>query len=289
MITWPLPLIDELARRRAIVFLGSGVSKNSVGLNGKRPPLWKEFLEHGVTQCHDKKLRMEVSRLIKNADLLTACELLKDALGDAAWEVLAHDEFIAPQYQAGDIHRNIFALDSRLVVTQNFDKIYDTYASGEAQGTVIVKRYDEEDISNFVRKRHRLVIKAHGSIDAPSGMVFTKGDYAKARHKHASFYALLDGLLLTHTSLFLGCGLNDPDIQVWLERNVQLHPTSNPHYIVMGSHFSSNFKRAVKKTLNLEVLQYNPKDNHVELQTSLSQLVELVDIRRQEFATTRDW
>ena len=43
MIVWPLHLIDELARRRSIIFLGSGVSKNSAGIAGKRPPLWKEF------------------------------------------------------------------------------------------------------------------------------------------------------------------------------------------------------------------------------------------------------
>lgn len=288
MITWPPVLVDELARRRAIVFLGSGVSKNSVGLGSKRPPLWKEFLETGLRKCQDAKRRREIAKLIKESDLLTACELLHDALG-ADWETLILDEFIAPQYQTSDIHKHIFSLDSRLVITQNFDKIYDTYASAASQGTVIVKSYDEGDVSNFIRKRHRLIIKAHGSIDAPNDMVFTKGDYARARHRFAAFYSLLDGLMLTHTCLFLGCGVTDPDIQVLLERNVQLHPTSNPHYIAMGSHFSADYKRAVKKTMNLEVLQYSPKDNHVELQSSIEKLAELVDVRRQDLSLTRDW
>jgi SIR2-like domain len=288
MISWPSTLIDELARRRSIIFLGSGVSKNSVGLAGKRPPLWKEFLETGLTKCADKKRRAEIAKFIKDSDLLTACELLHDALGQE-WETLIHSEFIDPHYPPSAIHQSIFALDSRIVITQNFDKIYDTFASAKSEGTVIVKSYDEGDVSNFIRKRQRVVIKAHGSIDAPGNMVFTKGDYARARHKHADFYSLLDGLMLTHTCLFLGCGLSDPDIQVLLERNVQLHPTSNPHFIVMGSRFSQDFRRAVKKTMNLEVLQYNPKDYHSELQASLNQLVEAVDIRKQELATNRDW
>ena len=288
MITWPTTLVDELARRRSIIFLGSGVSKNSAGIAGKRPPLWKEFLETGLTKCNDKKQRAEISKLIKGSDLLTACELLHDALGPE-WETLIHAEFIDPHYPSSPIHHSIFELDSRIVITQNFDKIYDTYASATSEGTVIVKSYDEDDVSNFIRKRQRLVIKAHGSIDAPGGMVFTKGDYARARHRHAAFYSLLDGLMLTHTCLFLGCGLNDPDIQVLLERNVQLHPTSNPHFIVMGSRFSQDYRRAIKKTLNLEVLQYNLKDNHLELQSSLGKLVEVVDIRKQELATNRDW
>jgi len=288
MINWPTPLVDELARRRSIVFLGSGVSKNSQGIGGKRPPLWKEFLETGTKKCTNGKVRTEIGKLVRESDLLTACELLHDSLG-TEWESLIHEEFTAPQYPSSPIHDHIFQLDSRLVITQNFDKIYDTFASAKSQGTVIVKSYDEDDVSNFIRKRHRLVIKAHGSIDSPGNMVFTKGDYARARHRYASFYSLLDGLMLTHTCLFLGCGLSDPDIQVMLERNVQLHPTSNPHYIVMGSKFSSEFKRAVKKTMNLEVLQYNPKDNHIELQSSLQQLVEIVDNRKQELAINRDW
>lgn len=288
MIAWPSTLIDELARRRAIIFLGSGVSKNSSGIGGKRPPLWREFLETGLAKCTDRKRRNEISRLIKSSDLLTACELLHDALGQE-WEALIQAEFINPQYTPSPIHSSIFALDSRIVITQNFDKIYDTFASATSQGTVIVKSYEDDDISNFIRKRQRLVIKAHGSIDSPGAMVFTKGDYARARHKHAAFYSLLDGLMLTHTCLFLGCGLSDPDIQVLLERNVQLHPTSNPHFIVMGDRFSPDFRRAVKKTMNLEVLQYNPKNYHSELQIALTNLIDAVEIRKEELANNRDW
>lgn len=288
MVVWTQALIDELARRRSIIFLGSGVSKNSAGINGKRPPVWKEFLETGAKRCTNIRQKKEITRLIKESDLLTACELLHEALG-ADWENLIHEEFTAPQYLASEIHDHIFALDSRLVVTQNFDKIYDTFASAKSQGTVVVKSYDEDDISNFIRKRHRLIIKAHGTIDAPAKMVFTKGDYARARHKYASFHSLMDGLMLTHTCLFLGCGLSDPDIQIMLERNVQLHPTSNPHYLVLGTRLSDDYRRAVKRTLNLELIQYNPKDNHSELFESLKILAQLVEAKREDLAQSRDW
>lgn len=288
MVTWPENLVDEIARRRGILFLGSGVSKNSIGNLNKRPPLWKEFLESGSKRCNSPSRQREINRLIKESDLLTACELLHEALG-TDWETLINDEFTSPQYQPSPIHDHIFALDSRLVVTQNFDKIYDTFASARSQGTVVVKSYDDDDISNFIRKRHRLIIKAHGTIDKPGKMVFTKGDYARARHKYASFHSLLDGLMLTHTCLFLGCGLSDPDIQIMLERNVQLHPTSSPHYLVIGARFSEDYKRAIKKTLNLELLQYNPKDNHIELLDSLKVLTQLVESKREDLAKNRDW
>ena len=57
----------------------------------------------------------------------------------------------------------------------------------------------------------------------------------------------------------------------------------------MGSRFSPDFRRAVKKTMNLEVLQYNPKENHEELQLSLALLAKAVDVRKQELAAELDW
>ncbi len=288
MINWPSQLVEEIARRRAIVFLGSGVSKQSVGLGGKRPPLWVEFLDIGAGQCADIKRAREIKKLIKSGDLLTSCELLKDALG-AGWEQLISAQFVDPHYQPSDLHKHVFSLDARLVVTQNFDKIYDTLAGAESHGTVFTKSYSEKDTANFIRRRQRVVLKAHGSIDKPGEMVFTRGDYARARHEHAGFYALLDGLILTHTCLFLGCGMSDPDVAMMLERAVQLHPSSLPHYMVMGGKISQDLVRAYKKTLNIDVLQYNPTDNHIALVGALADLVSKVELCRDQLAMSRDW
>jgi hypothetical protein len=287
MIQWPEILTQDLARRRAIVFLGSGVSKNSVGIGGKRPPLWKEFLEQGAVRCEKRRAR-EVIRHVKDGDLLTACELLKDALGPQ-WQELINSEFVTPQYTPSKIHELIFRLDARLVVTQNFDRIYDVHAAALSQGTIYVKSYDEHDTAEFIRRRRRVVLKAHGSIDAPNDMVFTKGDYARARHAHAGFYALLDGLILTHTCVFLGCGTSDPDIAMMLERAVHLHPSTVPHYIVMGGKLNDDLLRAYRRTLNLQVLAYDSKNNHAALLPALEDLVIKVEAERDQIAISRDW
>jgi hypothetical protein len=52
MIDWPQQLIDDLARRRAIVMIGSGVSRHSVGTGGDRPPTWHGFLEAALGLCN---------------------------------------------------------------------------------------------------------------------------------------------------------------------------------------------------------------------------------------------
>lgn len=288
MIVWPQHLIDEIARRRVLLFLGSGVSKQAKGRGGKCPPLWMEFLKNGAERCTNAISKKEVLKQIKIGELLTACEVLKEELG-RSWDNLISEEFIDPHYEATEIHELIFKLDARLVVTQNFDKVYDSYASANSQGTVVVKSYTEEDAAHFIRKRQRLILKAHGTIDRPSEMVFTRGDYARARHKHSSFYALLDGLVLTHTCLFVGCGTSDPDIALLLERAVQLHPSTYAHYIVIGGKLSDQLLRAYRRTLNLEALPYVTTDNHAALVAGLRVLVQKVDQRRTELATSLDW
>ena len=54
MINWPNQLVEDLARRRAVLFLGAGVSRNSLSANRlKRPPEWSEFLRTALRSCDD--------------------------------------------------------------------------------------------------------------------------------------------------------------------------------------------------------------------------------------------
>jgi hypothetical protein len=46
MIEWDSELVQAIARRRCVVVLGAGVSRNSINNAGKIPDTWEEFL-HG--------------------------------------------------------------------------------------------------------------------------------------------------------------------------------------------------------------------------------------------------
>lgn len=43
MINWPEALVEAIARRRCVLFLGSGISANSKNSSGKRPATWENF------------------------------------------------------------------------------------------------------------------------------------------------------------------------------------------------------------------------------------------------------
>ena len=126
-------------------------------------------------------------------------------------------------------------LDSRLVITPNIDKIYEQYAMNASDSSIVVKSYHEYDIAKYLRTTDYLIIRAHGYVDDTTNIIFTHKQYSVARCKYSSFYKLLDALILTHTFIFLGCGINDPDIKLTLENSNFLYPGCRPHYFVTAA------------------------------------------------------
>lgn len=167
MINWPPVLVDDIARRRVVLFLGAGISMNSTNTAGDRPKSWLQFLETAVSLLTDKNDITVSKKLIRQKDLLTACEVIKGSLGTDEFVDLVEKEFLTPAFRAADIHTEIFKLDSRIVLTPNFDKIYETYVIKVSEGTVKVKNYYDDDIAKVIRGRRtdRTIIKIHGTVD----------------------------------------------------------------------------------------------------------------------------
>lgn len=287
MINWPQGLVEDIARRKCVLVLGAGVSKNSTNSAGLRPKDWKEFLEHSAIKLTSKS---EINKQIKSGDYLTACELIKKELGRDDFNTLVKSEFLTPKFMPAEIHKHIYNLDSRLIITPNFDKIYDTYANTTSQGSVIIKKFNEEDIVDCIRRPEPLIIKIHGSVDSTDNLIFTRKDYSEARIKNGNFYKVIEALSLTHTFIFIGCGTNDPDIRLILEDYTFRYPLNKKHYIVMAKNaLDKRVKEIIKETMSLNILEYDSKNHHEILTTSIESLVKDVDNKRQELALSQSW
>lgn len=294
MIAWPEELIYDIARRKSVLYLGSGVSANSVSTDGtnRHPATWDSFLRNVLNKkpadLADQK--DTIINLLDNHDYLTACEIIVDILNEQTFGELAADEFRRPGFQPCEIHDVIYSLDSRIVITPNIDKIYEQCTHINSHGTVVVKKY-YEDIAPFLRQSDYLVIKAHGCVDDPQHIVFTHRQYNVARYKYASFYRLLDALLLTNTFVFIGCGLSDPDIQLTLENSNFSFPNCKPHYFITASGTISNdVAKSLLANRNIKVLTYDNADGtHGELLNALKQLVSLVEEKRVEYSRKATW
>ena len=287
MIIWPDELINDIARRRSIIFLGAGISYNSRNANGDRPKTWEEFLREAAGECATNR---HIRSFLKRQDYLTSCEVIKRTLGRDVFNRLLRENFLTPQFAAAPIHKVIFNLDSRIVVTPNFDKIYETYANNEAHSSIIVKHQYDDDVEEVIRNDNRIILKVHGTIDSIDKMIFTRAEYAEARSKYQSFYRLLEALALTHTFLFLGCGVNDPDIKLLLEDTFFLHPSQRSHFFVLPKRaMHPDVISIMQDTMNLKILQYDKKDNHRELLESVEELVNQVEQKRENLKLTGNW
>jgi hypothetical protein len=290
MIEWPDDLVHDIAARRSVLFLGAGVSRNAVSSTGVHPKGWKEFILHLASLVQDSTLRAEIVTCVDEADLLTACELARKYLTQTVFKSEMLKEFSGNGYKPTEIHDNLSLIDSRLVMTTNFDKIYENRANQLQDNTVIVKNYYDSDVADVFRRQDRVVLKIHGTVDSPDMTIFTRSQYARARRDNAHFYQMLRGIFITHTFVFLGASMRDPDMQLLLEDHAYWFEGSRPHYIVMPSDSARQGSlNVLEETMNLRALQYDPAQSHKALADSIAALVPKVEAVRHEIAATAAW
>lgn len=290
MIEWPADLVRDIAARRSVLFLGAGVSRNAQNAQGVHPREWTDYLRHLASLVTDSAQQAEVKQCIEEADLLTACELCRKYLSPPVFKTEMLKEFSGNAYRPAKIHDDLSLVDSRLVMTTNFDKLYENRANQLQDNTVIVKNYYDKDVADVFRRQDRVVLKVHGTIDVPDETIFTRSQYALARRDYGHFYQLLRGLFVTHTFVFLGASMRDPDMQLLLEDHAYRFEGARPHYIVMPENSArAGTLRVLEDTMNLKALLYDPAHNHQQLAVSVAALVPLVEAAREEIASTAGW
>lgn len=280
-MNWPKALITELASRRCIIFIGSGASAGCLSQDGTiSPPIWSEFLNSLIDLMVDTTDLPIIQDFIQKEKFLEAAEIIKKNISPADFSAFIRESFVTPRFKPSKMHEAILEIDPKIVITTNYDDVYDTFCrTGAAhEGYNISKYYDSHIISDL-RSPVRLIIKAHGCISDASQIVLTKSEYFRARQLFSSFYKVLDSLFLTYTILFLGYSLTDPDIQLVLENVNIAASSSHPHYFVTGNNINPAIKHANKKAYNIEFIEY-PAGNFSELNDGLIDLTDSVKRHR---------
>lgn len=277
-MVWPVALVAELAARRCIPFLGAGASASSLGADGvTRPPLWPRFLASIRAACPAGTDFTAADGLLAKDKFLDAAEVLLAKLPAADFTRLVRENFVQPRFSISPVHASVLTLDPKIVVTTNYDDIYDTYCrTGQARDGYNVCKYYEDHLVNDLRSPVRLIVKAHGCVSDPSRIVLTRSQYFRERQKHAAFYEVLDALFLTNTVLFVGYGLSDPDIQLVLENATISARSSHPHYALVEDTMQVDIEAAAKASYNIHFIKY-PAGEHAEAQRLMQELTEEVN------------
>jgi hypothetical protein len=167
MIDWPEDLVRDIAARRSVLFLGAGMSRNAENAQAVNPREWTEFLRYLATLAPHTPQQDEVMQCVADADLLTACELARTYLSAHTFRTEMLKKYSSNAYRPAQIHDDLSMVDSRLVMTTKFDKLYENRANQLQDNTVIVKNYYDRDVADVFRRQDRVVLKVHGTIDSP--------------------------------------------------------------------------------------------------------------------------
>lgn len=223
----------------------------------------------------DKKY---VDDMLAQENYLLALQAISDLCETGTYNKYLKDTYSRAKYLPSEVHKSIKDIDSKIVITTNFDKIYDNLCRED--GYVTYDYQKSKSIIANIKSPESLIIKAHGTIDDTEEIIFTAKQYYEAQSKFPEFYSLLHALFLTHTVVFLGYSLSDPDINLVLQNISNTSSSACPHYIILKQGTSKHKLNHWKETYNIETLEYGP--SYDDLEENIVILRDLVLAFREE-------
>ena len=275
-------LLGDLARQKVVLFLGAGVSASAITALGGRIPGWPEFLDACSNEINDP-LRQQVKDILADRDYLLACELLKTYHADQ-WEDILSSTF-GQTAKASPLHSALLGLRQRIVLTTNFDKVFETAwtacLSGSTHYPKVIAQIDESIFRILKDHDGNFILKIHGTIDQANTLIFSRSEYIRMAFHSRNYSNFLESLLLNYTFLYVGFSMNDPAIVSLMEMYALHYPTSRPHYIFVPQDVPENIVSLHKRLRKLVVMQYDSSNNHAHLLTLIKDLAEQARDRRR--------
>lgn len=280
-IKWPANLIEEIAFNRCVFFIGSGVSSTSTSKEGERMKGWEEFIKSASSSLLSNENQSLVNNEIRKKNYLRALEIVKRRSDIGAYTRFLSEEFSRKHYEPSVAHEIIKSLNMKIMVTTNFDSVLDNHCKSNNGDYVVINYSNSEDILTHIKSYNNVIVKAHGTIDSPDKIIFTESDYLNSMKNNGLFYKILESLFITHTVLFLGYSMNDPDIQLLLNNEANTSSKSSPHYILMTDDLDPLDEELWSNQYNISTIKYGA--DHNEFLPMLEELREKVMEIREKY------
>ncbi len=203
-------LLASLRERRCVLFAGAGLSRGA-GL-----PDWGGLLRELAAE-----LGLDIAKLPRESSGQLSLDLCLDL---AQWyterftreklDQRVHDRFgwtekHAPAVRPTLAHYLLSALPFRLFLTTNYDDLFERTLMGLRRDPQVVCQ--PEAVVHTGQANRPCVVKLHGDATKRTPVVLTRDDFDAFFRNHPVTAALLEGLLLNHTFLFVGYDLRDPN------------------------------------------------------------------------------
>lgn len=274
-------LAKALGKPDTVLFLGSGVSC-SVGL-----PSWPKLLEAFSSYCAGiGKNVSAANNHIDKGNLDKAADCLDLQLQPEERKRFFDQQKIFRGAQPGTLHDRIMAFGLTCFITTNYDALIEK-AFTRANPGVSLDVVTNDDVRLLARipssSARNFVYKYHGDIADTESIVLTSFRYAEILHSKPIVGQTITTLLHSRSVVMLGMGLQDPDLDFFLEQLTQIYGG------MIGDIFSINpdvddiERDRIKKSKSIDVISYPTSgDDHSALEELLASLYEKVSDMKEE-------
>ncbi|MEF8755040.1 MAG: SIR2 family protein [Accumulibacter sp.] len=259
----PIPpqLLQHLRERRLLLFAGAGLSAQA-GL-----PTWRSLVQDVVDATiaetmQGEESRRELESMIAAGKWLQIADHCKLKLGPGEYARLLGERLSDSGRPVPEAHRLAVRLPFAAWVTTNYDKLLErAYAEERGGLPKTLTSLDTEALGRLLFDGAPFVLKAHGDLDKPDSLVFTSRDYRDLIHGNAAFSAVFSSILLTHSVLFVGYSLADPDFNLLLDRQLLTFRGFAPERYALMSGIGKVEEEYLWRVCQIRVIAY-PEGQH---------------------------
>lgn len=281
----PMKLIEAARSRRLIPFVGAGISAQS----GFKFPNWRRLLE----QLNELAVRqrsvsdteeVQIRQLLDRGQYLMAAEELRFRLPVDEYESFLVDQLDPVDAVPAEVHRQLFRMDPRLIITTNYDRLLeDAFASRYQRAATVLTYRDAASVQKVLQSGSRagrpIIFKIHGSIDEVDDLILSERDYRRLLYESPGYRLVLSAIFLTHVVLFLGFSFEDPELRLLLEQHREsLKHRSDPDYILLPEDAVTAIeRRRLREDFGLQVVSYQATGGHPEVLPLVSHLADIAE------------
>lgn len=284
MFEWPKTLLRGLADNNLTILFGAGIP-HEFGF-----PLWNELvekLEKGITKKLEMDEKNELTEFINSRDYLNAIELLmfkdRENVIDIIEESFNYDDF--NKYDLKNSNENLlFALNANTYITTNIDNSLEEIKglSGKKRANIYCYK-NEQDIKDKLifhnPENDPLILRIHGELKDHSSLIFSQSQYSNLNREYLFvFEQLLPSLFLTSIVLIVGYSINDPDIQLILEKSSKVKGNRNNIFFINADKNLTDYKkRMLLERYGIKVLDIHNEQTDITkiLKVNLKELVSI--------------
>jgi hypothetical protein len=164
-----------------------------------------------------------------------------------------------------DIHHALFDFPFLDIFTTNQDLVIEAGLGNLSVPYTVVRR--QVDLVTAKPLVSRRVIKYHGDLEYPDGIVFTQQDFKRRLRRPTWLDAYLAGRLVENAVLFVGYGLRDPNVLLaWNQIRRNASPDTPPvAFRLLLDDDAEEIRRMESLGIEAIVVKVSNRDNPVEL------------------------